>query len=149
MAKIKQFQIDEKYLWIGGGILTVVIVIFVLGRLSAKKKEDKDYSDINPNINSITVSTDAGSIDWNPSALVKKVYTAYEVNWYGGRCDVLKELLDLQDVQLRAVADGYAQVYGKTLRKTLNDAWGACYNMPWSTDPHYQVIHRLDVLQIA
>lgn len=148
MAKIKQTQIDEKYLWIGGGVLAIILIIFVMGRLSGKKDDDNP-SDANPNINPITVTTDGGSVQWNPSATVKKVHTAYKVNWYGGRCEVLGDLLNLQDVQLRAVADGYQQVYGSTLRNTLEGAWVACWNMPWSDDPHQDVIRRLDVLQIA
>lgn len=147
MAKIKQTQIDEKYIWMGGGILTIIIVIFIFGRLSGKE-DNQDPSDANPNIKPITVNTNSGNIDWNPSAMVKKIHTAYVVNWSTGRCDVLNELLALQDVQLRAVADGYQQVYGKTLRKQLNEAWVACWNMPWQDDPHQQVISRLDVLQI-
>ena len=148
MAKVKQTQIDEKYLWIGGGVLVIILVIFVLGRLSGKKN-NQDPSDANPNIKPITVSTAAGSMDWDPSATVKKVHTAYTVNWAMGRCDVLKELKALQDIQIRAVADGYKQVYGQTLRKTLNDAWIACGGYPWQTDPHDEVIQRLDTLQIA
>ena len=147
MAKIKQTQIDEKYLWIGGGVVGLIILVFVWGRVSAKK-DSKDPSDANPNIKPITVNTASGNIDWDPSAMVKKVHTAYAVNWMSGRCDALNDLLGLQDVQLRAVADGYNQVYGKTLRKQLEGAWVACYNAPWSDDPHYQVISRLDVLQI-
>ena len=146
MPQIKKAQIDEKYLWIGGGILAIIITIFVLGRVSGKK-DNSDPSDANPNIAPITVSTSSGNIDWNPSAMVKKVHNAYKVNWFSGRCEVLNELVKLQDVQLRAVADGYKQVYGTTLRKVLNDAWGACYNV-FSTDPHYLVIDRLDTLQI-
>lgn len=147
MAKIKQTQIDEKYLWMGGGLVALVVIIFVWGRVSAKK-EVKDNSDLNPNINPITVSTNSGTMSWDPSALVKKVHTAYVVNWTSGRCEVLQEILALQDIQLRALADGYNQVYGKTLRKTLNDAWVACWNFPWQDDPHAQVMARLDVLQI-
>ncbi|BDS10573.1 hypothetical protein [Aureispira anguillae] len=148
MAKIKQTQIDEKYLWIGGGIVVILLVIFVLGRVSGKKSTDEP-SDANPNIKPITVSTDSGNIDWNPSAMVKKVHTAYVVNWSTGRCEVLTQLLALQDVQIRAVADGYLQVYGKTLRKVLNEAWVACWNLPWQDDPHQQFIKRLDALQIT
>jgi hypothetical protein len=148
MAKIKQTQIDEKYLWVGGGLVLIILVIFVLGRVSGKKDSDVP-SDANPNIQAITVSTDAGNIDWNPSAMVKKVHTSYAVNWTSGRCAVLTELLSLQDVQIRAVADGYKQVYGKTLRKQLNDAWVACWNFPWQDDPHQEFIRRLDALQIV
>lgn len=148
MAKIKQTQIDEKYLWVGGGIVVILLVIFVLGRVSGKKSTDEP-SDANPNIKPITVSTDSGNIDWNPSAMVKKVHTAYVVNWSTGRCEVLTQLLALQDVQIRAVADGYLQVYGKTLRKVLNEAWVACWNLPWQDDPHQQFIKRLDALQIT
>lgn len=147
MAKIKQTEIQEKYLWMGGGLLAVVIIIFVFGRVSGKE-DSSDPSDANPNIKPITVSTDSGNIDWNASATVKKVHTAYVVNWFSGRCDVLNEMLALQDVQLRAVADGYKAVYGKTLRKVLTGAYVACFNGPFSDDPHQQVIKRLDVLQI-
>lgn len=148
MAKIKQTQIDEKYLWIGGGIVVILLVIFVLGRVSGKQSSEEP-SDANPNINPVTVSTAAGNIDWNPSALVKKIHTAYAINWSSGRCAVLQELLTLQDIQVRAVADGYQKVYGKTLRKQLNDAWVACWNLPWQDDPHQEFIRRLDALQIA
>lgn len=148
MAKIKQAQIDEKYLWIGGGILAIIIIVFVWGRVSGKSAV-KDNSDANPNINPITVNTDSGSFSFDPGPLVKEIHTAYAVNYSSGRCGVLAKLLALQDVQLRAVADGYLQVYNKTLRKTLNDAWVACWNLPWQDDPHAQVIARLDVLTIA
>lgn len=147
MAKIKQTQIDEKYLWMGGGLLAVVIIIFIFGRLSGKEDSD-DPSDANPNIKPITVSTDSGNIEWDPSALVKEIHTAYKVNWSSGRCKALTTLLSLQDVQLKAVAEGYHQVYGETLRKVLSGAYVACWNFPWQDDPHYQVIQRMDVLQI-
>jgi hypothetical protein len=146
MAKINQSQIDEKYLWMGGALLAIIIVIFVFGRVSGK--EDSGPSDANPNIKPITVTTDSGSIEWDASATVKKIHTAYVVNWFTGRCDVLVELMSLQDVQLRAVADGYNQVYGKTLRTQLNGAYVACFNLPIQDDPHQLVIKRLDVLQI-
>ncbi|BDS12737.1 hypothetical protein [Aureispira anguillae] len=146
MATIKKAQIDEKYLWIGGGILAVIVVIFVFGRLSGKE-DSKDPSDANPNIQPITVSTDSGNIDWDPSALVKEIHTAYKVNWTSGRCKALKTLMNLQDVQLRAVAEGYLKVYGETLRKVLEGAWVACWNVI-GNDPHYIVINRLNTLQI-
>jgi hypothetical protein len=147
MARIKQTEISEKNLWIGGSILAVIIIIFVFGRVSGKE-DSNNPSDANPNIKPITVTTESGNIEWDASATVKKIYTAYVVNWFSGRCDVLNELLSLQDVQLRAVADGYKQVYGKTLRKVLSDAYVACFNLPHQDDPHQQVIRRLDVLQI-
>jgi len=84
MAKIKQTQIDEKYLWVGGGLILIILVIFVLGRVSGKKDSDVP-SDANPNIKPITVSTDAGNMDWNPSAMVKKIHTSYAINWTSGR----------------------------------------------------------------
>lgn len=142
MAKIKQTQIDEKYLWVGGGILALILIIFVLGRVSGKK-DSNQASDATPNINPITISTDAGSMDWNPSALVKKVHTAFMVNWFTGRGDVMKELSLLQDVQLKAVAEGYHKVYGSTLRKVLTEAWVVGNNTAF-----YEVIKRMDVLQI-
>lgn len=149
MPKIKQQTIDEKYLWIGGGVLTLVIVIFVWGRMSAAKSKG-DTSDITPNINPITVTTDSGSISWDPSQLVKEIYTAYKINWSSGRCEVLNKMLDLQDVQLRATADGYHKAYGETLRKTLNDAWVACFFSELTdSNAHNQVIRRLDALGIA
>lgn len=148
MPKIKQSTIDEKYLWIGGGVILIIIVIFVWGRMSAAKKGDT--SDITPNINPITVTTNSGLISWNPSQLVKEIYTAYKINWSSGRCEVLNKMLDLQDVQLRATADGYRQAYGETLRKTLNDAWVACFFSELiSSNSHDQVIRRLDTLGIA
>lgn len=147
MAKVKQIEINEKYLWIGGGVLTLIIIIFVAGRSSASKA-NQDPSDANPNIQPITVSTQNGNIDWNPSALVKEVHTAYKINWVSGRCPVLEKLAELQDVQLQAVAEGYLRVYGETLRKVLNSAWVACLNKPWQNDPHNQVIARMDILQI-
>ena len=148
MAQIKQTQIDEKYLWIGGGIVVIILVIFVLGKMS-NKKDGKDPSDANPNINPITVSTASGNIDWNPSAMVKKVHNNFAVNWFSSsdRCGTLQELANLQDIQLRAVAEGYEKVYGTTLRKVLNSSWISCWNVV-STDPHYTVIGRLDALQI-
>ncbi len=148
MAKVKQIEINEKYLWIGGGILTLIVLIFVAGR-SSNSKSNQDPSDANPNISPITISTPSGSMDWNPSALVKKVHSAYQSYSSSARCTTLKDLLSLQDIQLQAVAEGYQKVYGKTLRKTLNDAWFACMNKPWEDDPHNQVIDRMDVLQIA
>ena len=152
MAKVKQIEINEKYLWIGGGILTLIVLIFVAGR-SSNSKSNQDPSDANPNISPITISTPSGSIDWNPSALVKEINTAYQTSYLPfafvtGRCEVLNKLLDLQDVQLRAAAEGYLRVYGKTLRKTLNDAWFACNNTHFEDDPHQQVIRRMDTLQI-
>lgn len=146
MAKIKQTEIQEKYLWMGGGLLALVIIIFVFGRVSADDGND-DPSDENPNINPITVSTDSGNIDWNPSATVKKVHTAFAVNWYSGRCTVMNELASLQDVQLKAVAEGYKAVYGKTLRKVITEAYVWCD--PFDAHPQAGVIKRLDVLQIA
>lgn len=142
MAKIKQTQIDEKYIWMGGGLIAIIVVIFVWGRLSGKQ-DSSDPSDANPNIQPITVSTDSGNIDWNPSATVKKVHTAFAVNWWSGRSEILKELSLLQDVQLKAVAEGYKEVYGTTLRKVLTDAWVVVNNTAF-----YEVIKRLDVLQI-
>lgn len=146
MPKIKKTEIDEKYLWMGGAILVIIIVIFAFGRLSGKKSGgEDDPSDANPNINPITVNTESGSVEWNPSALVKKVHTAYEVNWVQGRCEVLEEIGNLQDVQIRALADGYQKVYGKTLRRVLEGAWSdGC----WSGLPYSIVISRLDALQI-
>jgi hypothetical protein len=146
MAKIKQSQIEEKYIWIGGGVLLIILLIYVAGRSSATQSS-KDPSDANPNIQPITVSTPSGAVDWNPSALVKEIHTAYKVNWYSGRCKALNTLLDLQDVQLRAVAEGYQKTYGETLRKVLNGAWVACANII-SSDPHHAVIRRMDALQI-
>lgn len=146
MAKVKQIEINEKYLWIGGGILTLVIIIFVAGRTSANKS-NQDPSDANPNIQPITVSTQNGSIDWNPSALVKKIHTAYEINWTSGRCEVLEELAELQDTQLLAVTEGYHRVYGKTLRKLLNDAWTHCFSLSENAAPS-DIIRRMDILQI-
>lgn len=142
MAKIKQAQIDEKYIWMGGGLIAIIVVIFVWGRLSGKQ-DNTDPSDANPNIKPITVSTDSGNIDWNPSATVKKVHTAFVINWMSGRSDVLKELSLLQDIQIKAVAEGYKEVYGTTLRKVLNDAWIVVNNAAYS-----EVIKRLDILQI-
>lgn len=142
MAKIKQTQIDEKYIWIGGGLVAVIVIIFVFGRLSGKE-DSNDPSDANPNIKPITVTTESGSIEWDASATVKKVHTAFKVNWITGRAESIKELSLLQDVQLRAVADGYKQVYGETLRKVLNDVW-----VTGNDAAHAEVIKRMDVLQI-
>ena len=144
--KIVQQNINEKHLWIGGGILTILILVFAFGRYSKKTAKQKDISDINPNTNPITVSTNSGSITWNPAATIKRIHTAYQNNG-SGRCALLYDLLEFQDMQLLALADGYHQMYGKTLRKTLNNAWYACWNL-FAADPHYQVLQRLDVLQI-
>lgn len=143
MAKVKQAQIDEKYIWVGGGVIALIVVIFVWGRLSGKQ-DSNEPSDANPNIKPITVSTDSGNIDWNPSATVKKVHTAFVVNWVSGRADILKELSLLQDVQLKAVAEGYKEVYGSTLRKVLTDSWFAGDSIAYA-----KVIERMDVLQIT
>ena len=59
MPNIKKTTIDEKTLWVGGGILLAIILVFVLGKSTAKKGMP---SDANPNINPITVNTTLGSI---------------------------------------------------------------------------------------
>lgn len=147
MPTIKKTVIDEKYLWIGGGIIVVIIIVFVWGRLSGKGAV-KDNSDVNPNINPINVNTSTGSFSWDPSQLVKEIYQAYNVDWGWGssRCVALDKISNLQDPQIIALADGYFQTYKKTLRKTITDTWSdGC----WSDLTYLAVIKRLDTLQIV
>lgn len=144
MAKIKQVQFDEKYLWAGGAILVLIIVIYAMGRV-AGKEDDSDPSDANPNIEPIQIQLEEGGVEnWNPSSLVKRVHTAFTVNWISGRAAVLKDMSELQDIQLKALAQGYHKVYGTTLRKVLESSW-------WSGDglSYTVVIRRFDSLGIV
>lgn len=144
MAKIKQAQFDEKYLWAGGAILVLIIVIYAMGRV-AGKEDDSDPSDANPNIEPIQIQLEEGGVEnWNPSSLVKRVHTAFTVNWVSGRAAVLKDMSELQDIQLKALAQGYLKVYGTTLRKVLESSW-------WSGDglSYTVVIRRFDSLGIV
>jgi hypothetical protein len=142
MAKLKQAQFDEKYLWMGGGLLAVVLVIYVMGRQAGKEAND-DPTDANPNVNAITVQTENKSIEWNPSALIKQIHTTYTVNWITGRGKVTKDIADLQDIQLRHLAQGYLETYGTTLRKVLNSVTWSGDSFSWN-----MIIRRMDALEI-
>ncbi len=152
MAKIKQSEIQEKHLWLGGGLLLVVLLIYVAGRASKAKAEAKEpeQKQIVPNVAPIPIVTPQGTVNWDASPLVKEIFTAYQPSMFSsGRCTVLNKLVLLRDNQLQAVAQGYQGTYGDTLRATLEGANYACWNLPWEDDPHTQVIQRLDTLQIA
>lgn len=146
MPKIKQSTIDEKYLWISGGVILLIVIIFIWGRVSAKQNP-QDPSNITPNIAPITVNTNSGSFSWDPGQLVKEIYTAYSGwGWDSSRCVALDKITKLQDTQIVALADGYYKTYNKTLRKTITDTWSdGC----WSDLTYLSVIQRLDALQIV
>lgn len=145
MAKIKQAQFDEKYIWIGGGVLLLLLFIYASGR-KAGKEDDSDPSDANPNVNAITVQNESGSISWNPSSLIKRIHVAYVVNNLDGRYEAINALADLQDAQLRHLATGYLEVYGTTLRKVLE---GAPWFFKGDSDAMFMVLRRMDTLEIT
>lgn len=141
MPTINKMEIEEKHLWMGAaGIAVVILLLYFIFK--------KPKGGVDPNVSSITVPTQGGSIEWSPNALIKQVHQAYAANWASNRCKVVENLMKLQDVQLRAVAEGYKRTYNQTMRSLLEGAWWACFNAPWSDDPHQQLIARMDALQI-
>lgn len=151
MAKVKQVEVSESFLWVGGAILTVLFLVWWWGRSSASSRPavppDAPYL---PPDQGNTPTAGGGSSgsgpSFDPGPLVTQLNEGFQWLW-SDSCSAYEKAMKLSNNQFIAVYNHYKNVYGITLREEYNDTWTTGCSI-FGIDYGAQFIERIDRLNL-
>ena len=145
---MKKFTVSSKQLAIGGGVLLLLALVFVIGQYQGKVSKQEKEIDVKVNIKDENGQT----ISYDPNPLLEKLNKGL-TSWYffsssitTERCGPIGELYDLDAVRFMATVRAYKTKYGVDIRTHMNAVYRSCVSQSGKGDYFDLITQRIDNL---
>lgn len=134
--------VQEKYLWIGGGVLLVLAIAFLLGKYLGKnpKTEEREI-DVKVNIQ----DQNGNTVPYDPEPLLRKLNYGLTTRFYfdfSERCNPIKELYNLDAARFMATIKAYKTKYNEELQTHMRATWVDCNTGTGGGENYFDLIYQ-------
>ena len=145
-----QQELNSTKLFIGiGAFALVLMVVFVFGKQKGKDENEQREVDVTVNIKDENGET----IVYNPNELLKRINKGLTTTYYWNfdeRCNVIKELYNLDAVRFMATVRAYKVMYNVSLETHLKACYYDCdtgvYNENYSELIYQRIENLKDII---
>lgn len=108
-----------------GGLVLVLVVVFILGKMRGKAEKEHKEVDVTVNIK----DENGQQVTYNPDELLTRLHKGLTTRYYfdfSERCNPIKELYALDSVRFMAAVRAYKVKYGVDIQVHMNECNVGC-----------------------
>lgn len=140
MAKQK-FEIEQKHIAIGGGVLLLLVVLFFIGKNAGVKQREERNIDVKATL----TDTQGNTTQYDPTDLLRRLNKGLTTTYFfdtSERCDPMKELLALDALRFVAAIKGYKTKYGRDIQTDMDACYYSCNVRTGSKETYFQKVKQ-------
>lgn len=141
-----KLQANQKKYLAAGGLVVVLIVVFILGKMQGRTEKEQREIDVQVNIKDGNGQT----VAYDPNELLTRLHKGLTTTYLWGiseRCDALEELYNLDAARFMAAVKAYEEKYGVSIVVHMNACYRSCFIQSGQVDSFQAIKQRINHLK--
>ena len=138
---MKKFTVSSKQLAIGGGVLLLLALVFVIGQYQGKVSKQEKEIDVKVNIKDENGQT----VPYDPNPLLQRLNKGLTTRYYfdfSPRCNAIKELYALDAARFMATVRAYKVKYNEDIQTHMKACYVDCNTGTGGGENYFDLIYQ-------
>lgn len=138
----KNLPLTKNQLYIGG-LIVLIILVFVLGNYFGKKSKTVEHKEIDVQVN--IKDENGNTVAYDPNDLITRLNKGLTTRYYfdfSERCNVIKELYNLDAARFMATIKAYKVKYNEDIQTHMRACYVDCNTGTGGDDNYFDKIYQ-------